>query len=90
MYYLAFGFVDATIGVGTLNYSDCTLYLTTYYTNYTVELPTHVKNKEWEKYVEATTDMLRNVDPLVNSCLWTADEMNDNYGRYTYTLTNPG
>lgn len=36
-----------------------------------------------------TTGMFRNVDPTVNACLWTADEMNDDYGRYGSTILNP-
>lgn len=87
-YYIAFGFINSTIGVNTLNTSSCNEYLNVYYDNLTESIPKEFRDKDTVELILITTGMLRNVYITTDACLWTADEMVDDYKRYSNTFSN--
>jgi hypothetical protein len=57
----------------------CLSIISTYYTNVTTILPADFSNGDLSSLSLETSYLLKNVDPLVKACIWSADDAADTY-----------
>ena len=89
IYYVGFGFINTTIGQGSLNSSNFVTILDNYYTNLTQNVKSDIVAKNWLNFCLDTSYFIRNVDPLVNTGLWLLYSAVIEYRGYISTMTNP-
>jgi hypothetical protein len=81
-YYMTFGFINSTIGLADFNSTNCLKLIDVYYTNFTTTFITEFLKGDYTNWVGDTTGIFRNVNPLVESCLWMTNDLYRNYGEY--------
>ncbi len=89
LYYIGFGFINTTIGQGSLNSSNFMEIIGNYYTNLTQAVKADIVAANWLDFCLDTSYFIRNVDPLANTGLWLLYSAVLQYRGYISTMTNP-
>ena len=89
LYYIGFGFINTTIGQGSLNSTNFLEIVGNYYTNLTQTVKADIISANWLNFCLDTSYFIRNVDPFVNTGLWLLYSAVLQYRGYISTMTNP-